>query len=247
MVKWMGYLQEFHIVIRYKKGSTNTVVDFFSQPLVHALIQVLDSSCFGFPEWKTLYATDSDYVDIVAWLVDPLMAKEDSLGNFYLKDGLSYRLGLLCMPSGSYRPELIREAHHSKVAGHFGMKKIISHLQRYFYWSKIQTDVERHVRACSLCSISKPSNQKLGKYQPLPVLERPWESISMDFLGGLPTIQRGHDYIFVVVNRFSKMAILIACTKTVTAPQVAKLFFQHVWTYFGLPSSIVSNRDGRFL
>jgi len=75
----------------------------------------------------------------------------------------------------------------------------------------------------------------------------PWESISMDFLGGLPTTQRGHDYIFVVVDRFSKMAILIACTKTVTTPQVAKLFFQHVWTYFGFPSFIVSDRDGHFL
>ena len=112
---------------------------------------------------------------------------------------------------------------------------------------KIQTDVEQHVRACSLYSIFKQSNRKLGKYQPLPVSKRPWESISMDFLGGFPTTQWGHDYIFVVVDQFNKMAILIACTKTVTAPQVAKLFFQHVWTYFGLPSSIILDRDGCFL
>jgi len=142
MVKWMGYLQQFHIVIRYKKGSINTVADFFSRPLVYSLMQVLDSSCFSFPEWKTLYAVDNDYANIVAQFVDPLMAKEDSLGDFHLKDGLLYRLGLLCMPSGSYRPQLIREAHHSKVAGHFGMKKTIAHFQRYFYWPKIQTDVE---------------------------------------------------------------------------------------------------------
>lgn len=147
------------------------MADFFSRPLVHALIQVLDSSCFGFPEWKTLYAIDSDYADIIAQLADPLVTKEDYLGDFYLKDGLLYRLGLLCVSSGSYRPQLIREAHHSKVAGHFGMKKTISHLQRYFYWPKITTDVEQHVRVCSLCSISKPSNWKLRKYQPLPVLE----------------------------------------------------------------------------
>ena len=98
---------------------------------------MLDSSCFGFPEWKTLYATDGDYANIVAQLADPLVAKENSLGDFYLKDGLLYRLRLLCVPSGSYRPQLIREAHHSKVARNFGMKKTIAHLQRYFYWPKI--------------------------------------------------------------------------------------------------------------
>ena len=99
------------------------MADLFSRP------PVLDSSFFGFPEWKTLYVTDSDYADIVAQLTDPLVAKEDSLGDFYLKDGLLYRLELLCVPSGSYRPQLIREAHHSKVVGYFGMKKTITHLQ----------------------------------------------------------------------------------------------------------------------
>ena len=101
---------------------------FFSRPLVYSLLQVLDSSYFGFPEWKTLYAANSDYEDIVAWLADPLVAKENSLGDFYLKDGLLYRLGLLYVPSGIYRLQLIREEHHSKVAGHFGIKKTITHL-----------------------------------------------------------------------------------------------------------------------
>ena len=104
MVKWMGYLQQFHIVIRYKKGRTNKVADFLGRPSVQALLQVLDSTYFGFLEWKTLYAADSDYADIVARMTDPLEAKEDSLGDFYLKEGLLYRLGLLCVPSGSYRP-----------------------------------------------------------------------------------------------------------------------------------------------
>ena len=66
MVKWMGYLQQFHIVTRYKKGSTNTVADFFSWPPVYSLIQVLDSSYFGFSEWNTLYVVDSYYADIIA-------------------------------------------------------------------------------------------------------------------------------------------------------------------------------------
>jgi hypothetical protein len=107
--------------------------------------------------------------------------------------------------------------------------------------------VLRYVRGCSLCATSKPSNRKLGLYTPLPVPSRPWESISMDFVGGLPMSRRGHDYLYVVVDRFSKMCILMPCTKQVTAEQTAQLFFQNVWVHFGLPKSIISDRDSQFV
>ena len=69
----------------------------------------------------------------------------------------------------------------------------------------------------------------------------------MDFVGGLPMSRRGHDYIYVVVDRFSKMCILMPFTKQVTAKQTTQLFFQNVWVHFGLPKSIISNRDSRFV
>ena len=64
----------------------------------------------------------------------------------------------------------------------------------------------------------------------------------MDFVGGLPKSKKGHDYLYVV-DRFNKMCILIPCNKQITVEQIAKLFFQHVWVHFGLPTSIISNRD----
>ena len=57
----------------------------------------------------------------------------------------------------------------------------------------------------------------------------------MDFVGGFPKSRKGYDYLYVVVDRFSKMCILIPCNKYITAKQTAKLFFQHVWVHFGLP------------
>lgn len=69
----------------------------------------------------------------------------------------------------------------------------------------------------------------------------------MDFLGGLPKTKSGHDYLFVVVDRLSKMIALIPCTKTVMGADAGKLFFKHVWKHFGLPTSILSDRDSRFL
>jgi hypothetical protein len=84
-------------------------------------------------------------------------------------------------------------------------------------------------------------------YTPLPTPERTWESISMDYMSGLPSTKRGNDYVFVIVDRFSKMAILVAVKKNITTKATAKLFFERVWVHFGIPKPIVSDRDNQFL
>ena len=89
----------------------------------------------------------------------------------------------------------------------------------------MQHDVKKFVEVCRVYQHAKGRSQNTVLYQPLPIPARPWDSINMDFVLGLPRTQRGHDSIYVVVHRFSKMAHFIACKNTNDATNIANLFF----------------------
>jgi hypothetical protein len=68
----------------------------------------------------------------------------------------------------------------------------------------------------------------------------------MDFVVNLPVSSRGHDCIFTIVDRFSRMVRFIPCSTAMSAVDVANLFFENWVCRFGMPLKIISDRDVRF-
>ncbi|KAJ0637244.1 putative nucleotidyltransferase, Ribonuclease H [Helianthus annuus] len=164
--------------------------------------------------------------------------------DFLLHDGFLFKGNQLCIPDSSLRLKIIKELHGE---GHVGRDRTLQLVQASYYWPTMRKEVDRYVKRCRVCQVSKGTATNAGLYMPLPIPSQPWVDISMDFVLGLPRTQRGNDSIFVVVDRFSKMVHFIPCKKTTDAVNVAQLFFRDVYRLHGLPSSIVSDRDTRFL
>lgn len=107
-------------------------------------------------------------------------------------------------------------------------------------------DTTHFINNCSLCQTTKVSHQApAGLLQPLPIPQRPWSHIAIDFITDLPESQ-GHTTILTVIDRFSKVCRLIPLTKLPTAFETAELLCNWVFRLYGLPEDIVSDRGPQF-
>jgi len=109
--------------------------------------------------------------------------------------------------------------------------------------------IEQYVKGCAVCQQDKNLTHKA--HTPLykitvPKNAPPFTQITMDLIMGLPK-SRGFDSILTIVDHgCSRGAIFLPCQSTVTGPQIAQMYYQHVYPWFRLPSWIISNRYPRF-
>lgn len=93
--------------------------------------------------------------------------------------------------------------------GHVGQDQMLQLVTSFYFWPSLRRDVVRFVECCRAYQQAKDVTSNAGLYFLLPVPTQPWTDISINFMLGLLHTQRGHDYIFVVVDRFSQMAYFI--------------------------------------
>lgn len=117
---------------------------------------------------------------------------------------------------------MLKLVHALPSSGHPGITATIHLLQNRFWWSTLSKDVSWFVQQCQTCNIQKSSRlMPAGLLQPLPLPQRPWSHIAIDFITDLPPSD-GHTTILTVIDRFSKACRLIPLSKLPTALQTAE-------------------------
>ncbi|GKD93420.1 RNA-directed DNA polymerase [Tanacetum coccineum] len=106
------------------------------------------------------------------------------------------------------------------LAGHFGRDKTLALLREQFYWPRMGRDVNRLLERCH---------------------------VSLDFVLGFPRTQLAKDSVMVVVDLFSEMAYFVPCSKTFDASQVARLYFAKIVKLHGVPKTLTSDQDVKFV
>ena len=149
--------------------------------------------------------------DVGIFHIKRKMEKEETK-HFRLDErGVLWFKDRLVVPKDSeLRNQILDEAHSSKLSIHHGSSKMYLDLKTQFWWTKMKKEIAAYVAKCDTCCRVKADNLKpAGLLQPLPIPGWKWEEISMAFIVGLPTTQKGNDSIWVIVDHLTKSAHFI--------------------------------------
>ena len=112
----------------------------------------------------------------------------------------------------------------------------------------MKRDIAQYVANCQTCQQVKAKHQRPARLlQPLPIPEWKWDHITMDFVIGLPRTRSKKNGVRVIVDHLTKSTHFLAMKTTDSMDSLAKLYIPEVVRLHGIPFSIVSDRDPKFI
>ena len=141
---------------------------------------------------------------------------------------------------------ILHELHYVPYSGHPAFTRTLELAKQLFYWKHMSPDVRNFVLDCPVCHTEKGSYLKpAGELQPLELPQRKWDHAAIGFITGVPLFE-GKNTVLTFVDKATKMCHFVPCAETVSAKDVARLYWNNVGKLHGIPQLIISDRDPRF-
>ena len=156
---------------------------------------------------------------------------------------------LVIPPNDLLKRCLMKVWHDSPTAGHPGQDEMVQRINCEYYWPSVRSWIQEYVKGCATCQQNKNLTHRLKTPLfriPADPKAKPFSHVAMDLITGLPK-SKGYDAILTIVDHgCSWGTIFLPCTTTIMGPQIAKLYLDHLYRWFGLPKQIISDRDPQF-
>jgi hypothetical protein len=206
-----------------------------------------------FLETKTMPITDKFSLDQLNKLSNHYVLDPTDHGLYRLRVGAHQKhynpvspIRRLVIPR-TYRTQMLRIYHANPFAGHLGVEKTYHRIAGSFHWDNMFQDTQEFIRKCQICQTTKAKftrfKHPVGTIQIPPF---PFHTIGIDFMGPLQPPSNGYSHILVMVDHFSRYAIVVP-TVDQSAETVAKSVVEHLIYKFGAPMKLLSDRGQNFL